>query len=456
MPSIHYLNPPPNPFWDFVANLEYHPFFAPYGRPPNLNHPQQGGEQAEQPASTQAEQPEMSENARGKQTEAEDPPEVDPSTLKEDKPKGTQSANEGPERRWHGRDRFSGAFGEDDMPRRGHGWRGRGGFGGRGGPHHHGGPPHFPFGHPGPWARRGSPQDFEGPHGPGPHHHHHHHHHPHHPPHPRADRGPNGFNLGEFLNNLGQRLGVDLSGAAEGLGIDRFTGSGNSDSDFEPRTDIFDTPTSYVIHVSLPGAKKEDVGVDWDGENSHLRIAGVVHRPGADEQLLSQLVVDGRKRETGVFEKVIRLGTKRQPASINIDGIAAKMADGVLVVKVPKVEMEPKKRDVAISASGSPSPARQSQPTEQEKTHLMEDDDDMYETYAPSAAPTTTAAKEKEAEHRREVEANREQHDARSETMDYEQPEQLPAYQAEEAHSEEDWEKAGSDEEGEYVKINVD
>ena len=252
-------------------------------------------------------------------------------------------------------------------------------------------------------------------------------------------------------------MGVDLGAAAEGLGLERFTGPRNSDADFEPRADLFDTPQSYIVHVSLPGAKKEDVGVDWDGENSHLRIAGVVHRPGADEQLLSQLAVDGRKRETGVFEKIIRLGTKRDPASIDIAAITAKMADGILVVKVPKVELEHGKRDVPISAA-TPSPARDSDPTSNEKVVLLDQDEDMYESApvpAPAPAAANIATEEKEAEHQQELEVNKAR-DARSETMDYEQPEQLPSYEAEEAHEDEGWEHAGSEEEGEYVKINVD
>lgn len=308
--------------------------------------------------------------------------------------------------------------------------------------------PHGPW-----WARRGPPgPNFEGPghRGPGPHRGgppHYRGPHSHSPPHGLGGR--DGFNLGEFLNNLGQRLGVDLSGAAEGLGLDRFTGPrNNNEADFEPRTDVFDTKESYIVHLSLPGAKKSDIGVDWDGENSVLRVAGVVHRPNADEELLKLLVVDGRKRETGVFEKAIRLGTKRDPASIDVAGIGAKMADGVLVVTVPKVEVEHKMREVPISGSGAPSPARN------EKESLIDADEvEMYDAAPP--ALVSEVANAKEAEYQAEVEANK-HHDDRSETMDYEHAEELPEYEAKETeHEESDWEKDGSEDEGEYVKINV-
>lgn len=36
------------------------------------------------------------------------------------------------------------------------------------------------------------------------------------------------------------------------------------DTEFSPAVDVFDTPTSYAIHVSLPGARREDIGVNYD------------------------------------------------------------------------------------------------------------------------------------------------------------------------------------------------
>ncbi len=450
MPSIHYLNPPPHPFWDFVAGIEDHPFFGAYARPPYQAASENANNNAQQSSSAQPTQRangKANEKAGDKEPTADDPPEIDPSTVK---PGHHDESRQFP---FRGRGRFGAAFAENEGEgrQRGPGCRGRGG--------HHEGPPQFgPFGPhmmP-PWAR--------GHHGPGPwappHRHGHH-------GSPAAEerrrcspskherRGPGGpgFNVGQFLNNLGERLGIDLAGAAENLGLDKYAAPrNNSDADFEPRADLFDTPESYLIHLSLPGAKKEDVGVDWDGENSILRVAGVVHRPGADEKLLNQLVVDGRKRETGVFEKAIRLGTKSDPASIDVAGITAKMTDGILVIRVPKIEVEHKKRDVPISGSASPSPQRN------EKDLLFDADADVDEEMheAPvEQAPTPVEAKmdmEKAMnEHRKKKEI--EARDDRSETAGRE--EQLPRYE-ESANDESDWEKAGSDDEGEYVKINVD
>lgn len=120
--------------------------------------------------------------------------------------------------------------------------------------------------------------------------------------------------------------------------------SANS-KDFTPPADIFDTPDAYVVHVSLPGAKKEDVGVNWDADKSELNIAGVIYRPG-DEEFLKTLALDERK--VGVFDRKVILGSKANPANVDGDGIAAKMEDGVLLVTIPKTEefVDVKKVDI--------------------------------------------------------------------------------------------------------------
>ncbi|KAL6706055.1 hypothetical protein ACN47E_006157 [Coniothyrium glycines] len=120
----------------------------------------------------------------------------------------------------------------------------------------------------------------------------------------------------------------------------------NEGGDFAPEADIFDTESAFVVHVSLPGAKKEDVGVNWDVEKSELSVAGVIYRPG-DEEFLKTLAMDERK--VGPFERKIRLGTRASPAHIDADGIMAKLEDGILRIEVPKMDggfVEIKKVDI--------------------------------------------------------------------------------------------------------------
>merc|ERR1712137_1297705 len=99
------------------------------------------------------------------------------------------------------------------------------------------------------------------------------------------------------------------------------TTKANESEDHIPDADIFDTESAYVVHVSLPGAKKEDVGVSWDAEKSELSVAGVIYRPG-DEEFLKTLALDERK--VGVFKRKVRLGSRANPAQVDGDAITAK------------------------------------------------------------------------------------------------------------------------------------
>lgn len=88
------------------------------------------------------------------------------------------------------------------------------------------------------------------------------------------------------------------------------------------------------------------MGVNWDANKSELSVAGVIYRPG-DEEFLKTLSVDERK--VGAFERKIQLGTMANPAHVDVDGIVAKLEDGVLRVEVPKLDagyVEVRKVDV--------------------------------------------------------------------------------------------------------------
>lgn len=111
----------------------------------------------------------------------------------------------------------------------------------------------------------------------------------------------------------------------------------DADATFSPPIDIFSTPTAYVVHIALPGAKKEDVGVNWDAEKSELNVAGVVYRAG-DEEFLKTL--SRKERKVGAFERNVSLPLEGDKEEIDGDGISAKMEDGVLVVIVPKLERD--------------------------------------------------------------------------------------------------------------------
>lgn len=140
--------------------------------------------------------------------------------------------------------------------------------------------------------------------------------------HPYANMGPFG--------PLAEMFQAQLFG-------DDTTKEKSGDETFTPEVDIFDTPSSFTLHISLPGAKKEDIGVSWDAEKSEISIGGVIYRPG-DEEFLKTLALDERK--VGAFERKVRLGSRANPAMVDVEGISARMEDGVLTVEVPKVGKE--------------------------------------------------------------------------------------------------------------------
>jgi HSP20 family protein len=116
-------------------------------------------------------------------------------------------------------------------------------------------------------------------------------------------------------------------------------GDGTDVDAFTPPIDIFNTERAFVIHISLPGAKKEDIGVNWDEDKGVLNITGVVYRPG-DEAFLSTL--SSSERKVGMFEKTVALPPAGSDEKEEVDGFAitAKMEDGILIVTVPKLEKE--------------------------------------------------------------------------------------------------------------------
>lgn len=183
----------------------------------------------------------------------------------------------------------------------------RGGFGGRGrgGPHghsHHGppfrGPP--PFG-----ANFDIPAMMEG-----------------FANHPFAQR------LREYVEQIQRQM---LQGNVDGRVPE-------DDGTFTPPIDVFDTSENWTIHVAIPGARKEDIGVNWDADRKTLVVSGVVHRPG-DEAFIKTMVSSERK--VGLFERKIQLPpVEANNDQVDGDHITAKMENGILIVVVPKAEKE--------------------------------------------------------------------------------------------------------------------
>ena len=313
MSSLRYLNQQ-NPFWDRFGGLEgynaNHPFSNAYnfesreprGPPPHYDWPGPGPHTGPTP---HHEGPSPPENSAAPPPEHDDPPSP-PAPGSHDHPFGPgfpfggrrSGPHHGGHHRPHGH-HHGGPHGHDR--RGGFGGRGRGGWGGLGGL----------------WGG------------------------------PYTGAGAGNFDMSKLADFVSQFVPEDLLSnlAPKDTAATSRDGTSANSKDFTPPADIFDTPDAYVVHVSLPGAKKEDVGVNWDADKSELNIAGVVYRPG-DEEFLKTLALDERK--VGVFERKVKLGSKANPANVDADGISAKMEDGVLLITIPKNEefVDVKKVDI--------------------------------------------------------------------------------------------------------------
>ncbi|KAK0618306.1 hypothetical protein B0T17DRAFT_509852 [Bombardia bombarda] len=144
-----------------------------------------------------------------------------------------------------------------------------------------------------------------------------------------------------YIENAARAAGVAPSAANNDNDNDRDAPAAGFEQAFVPPVDMFSTPVGWTLHVAIPGAKKEDVGVHWDADKSTLAISGVVHRPG-DEEFLSGLV--SGERRVGLFERKVQLpptgGDDKNKDEVDAERITAKMEDGILIVVVPKVEKE--------------------------------------------------------------------------------------------------------------------
>ncbi|MEF3312414.1 Hsp20/alpha crystallin family protein [Paenibacillus sp. GYB004] len=100
------------------------------------------------------------------------------------------------------------------------------------------------------------------------------------------------------------------------------------------RIDIHETEHEVVATCDLPGLeKKEDVHIDIDG--NMLTIAGTVNRTHEvkDEQMHRQ------ERFYGRFHRSVTL-----PAAVNEEAIKASYRNGVLEIRMTKLQPPPKKK----------------------------------------------------------------------------------------------------------------
>ena len=104
--------------------------------------------------------------------------------------------------------------------------------------------------------------------------------------------------------------------------------AGNDDNpvaDWVPAVDIVEEKTRFVLRADLPGVNSEDIDVSMD--NGVLSISGERLAIAPDEDTGVQRI----ERATGRFLRRFTL-----PEAADAEAIAAKCANGILEVTIPK------------------------------------------------------------------------------------------------------------------------
>ena len=104
-----------------------------------------------------------------------------------------------------------------------------------------------------------------------------------------------------------------------------------------PRYEIMEGEDDWKVAVDVPGLRSDDVKVEFNSGSNTLRLSG------------------GKKKEEegstyeSHFEKHFRLGN-----NVDVEGVTANVADGVLIVTLPKDEQFMDVRSIPVSSEALP------------------------------------------------------------------------------------------------------
>jgi HSP20 family molecular chaperone IbpA len=104
-------------------------------------------------------------------------------------------------------------------------------------------------------------------------------------------------------------------------------------SDQDTLIDVIDSGKEYIVKAELPGLKKENVEIEVGTNELSLTAKSDIEREEKGQNYLH------RERAFSTFRRYIGLAE-----SIDTGKVSASMADGILEVKLPKLEPEPEKK----------------------------------------------------------------------------------------------------------------
>ena len=105
---------------------------------------------------------------------------------------------------------------------------------------------------------------------------------------------------------------------------------------FAPTVDVAETPDAYVLRAELPGVSKENLSLEI--KENRLHLSGRKEESAGGEEGRYRYV----ESRYGAFARVFEL-----PRNVKSDAIEAEYKDGVLTLRIPKVE-EAKAKSISI------------------------------------------------------------------------------------------------------------
>ncbi len=93
-----------------------------------------------------------------------------------------------------------------------------------------------------------------------------------------------------------------------------------------PLVDIYETDEGAIVYIDLPGAKKDQIKLNVEGDRLQLVCEKPDERPNLSKGLFYLM-----EREYGFFRRGLDLPPGLQPEKAE-----AKMVDGVLTIRIPR------------------------------------------------------------------------------------------------------------------------
>lgn len=140
-----------------------------------------------------------------------------------------------------------------------------------------------------------------------------------------------------MLVNVSEHLKAIRQSAEAKKWIDDMLSSDFFVDDTYLRSDIIETEKEFMINCEIPGVQKEDISILF--EDSFLKITAESSKESENEE--QRFILKEIKK--GKFQRSFKLKGEFDP-----ENIEAKHENGVLTIKIPKIEVKKKEFSIKI------------------------------------------------------------------------------------------------------------